>query len=305
MLSRRLSGLLSGVLLLTAACTGTAQPDPEAEANLLQEIAGQATRTPTLSLPGNSELLSPLEAVTLTIDQPLALVVTPTPPPSKTPTEAITLTLTPSQTFTPINIPPLILSPTAPVFGATSTPINSGPGIATLPPCRIPWIFNKVRPPGCPGTTGSSGMGVYQSFEKEGVYSYMIWVEATRDIFVLYGDGEMPGWRRFDDTYRGPGYDPECEAGLDISPYRPSLNHYQPCRGFGKVWRNKANDPWWRIGWSDMEREQAYTIHIQYGPDGTMYFDDLYEHVHALTLDNRWIMFANPNPIPVPLETLP
>lgn len=66
----------------------------------------------------------------------------------------------------------------------------------------------------------------------------MIWLQAQRKIYVLFGDGQpVPsgtppnGWLVFDDTWQ-PG-EPESDPSLV-----PPAGRYQPVRGFGKVWRS-------------------------------------------------------------------
>lgn len=228
-------------------------------------------------LPDNTSTLVPVQEQNLLGDvsslTPVQQIITPTQPPTKTPSPTWTASQTPLPTETAFATSMIIpVQPSATAFVQQPTTVQNI--LPTVNTCAYEWGFGGYTFPGCPAAPMRIDNAAYQSFymAESGARGHMIWIESTLKIYVLYDDNKpnAPAWEIFDDTYCGPGCDPECEPGLDISPYRPP-GQFQPCRGFGKVWRNKANDPWWRLGWSDMPNEVGDVIRIQPAIDGTLY----------------------------------
>lgn len=226
------------------------------------------------------------------------IIVTPTAPPSKTP--SVAPTITPSPTLTNTSLPILQPSSTAvaevfPTIGPLPTivPVIAA-GITVT--CSETWAFSAPLL-GCPAGSATAHFGVYQSFEKSGYASYMLWI-APKTIYVLYGDGAYPHWREFEDIYV-EGLDPAYEPGLDYSPEfapeRPSMNHWQPRRGFGRLWRDNVTplDIMARIGWADIPWEIPYTMVVQHGTDGMLFMSDPYGNILALMPNGgRWSLIS-------------
>ena len=82
---------------------------------------------------------------------------------------------------------------------------------------------------------------------------HMLWIEGFRQIFVLFNDDGT--WNVYLDEWR------EGDAETDPSIVPPE-GFYQPTRGFGLVWRNKA-DVRRRLNWS-LAPETGYTTVISY-----------------------------------------
>lgn len=93
-----------------------------------------------------------------------------------------------------------------------------------------------------------SAQAAFQAFER----GYMIWLNTSDQIYVLYGDGN---WEAFTDTFV------EGRMETDSSIHAPN-NRYQPRRGFGKVWREnrRVRDG---LGWA-LHIEAAYTATFEY-----------------------------------------
>ena len=82
----------------------------------------------------------------------------------------------------------------------------------------------------------------------------MFWVKAEDKVCVLFDDDARPAWEVFVDEWD----EGEPESDPSIVP-PPGL--YQPARGFGLVWREKAGvrD---RLGWA-LGEEAGYPTAIQ------------------------------------------
>lgn len=204
-----------------------------------------------------SELPNPLQQVTLSAD---FVVVTPTLPPSKTPTQTPTHTLTPTQTMTPT----ITVTATSTTFLLPTSEIIAITQEAPAPVDRVcdsTWFFIEPRPAGCPLNPPNVGQGVYQTFQN----GYMLWVGNQDAIYVLYNDQQSPRWQVFRD-YFNEGM-PEFAAEY-ISAPSPGL--WQPRRGFGLLWRDNRviRD---RIGWATMEWEMPFSTQVQTGNDGAVY----------------------------------
>jgi hypothetical protein len=234
-----------------------------------------------------SERLSPMNVVTVQADY---VIVSPTLPPSKTPTQTPTTTTTPPITLTPtITVTSSMTAPTfpTPIFSPTvavvSNPVNEV--------CLSQWQYIQPPPPGCPFAPATVGRGVYQEFER----GYMFWVPPNQ-IYVLYRDGATPYWLRYNDFFN-ENVDFVAtdwkDPNLDLDPSRPP-NTYQPRRGFGKLWREnpivKA-----RVGWATEEwkLEDDYNDQrIQTRTDGTIFISAPTGRYYQLTPGGLWQEYA-------------
>lgn len=267
--------LAAGLLWLTTACSGGGAP--RGSAQLLQDV----TLTPATPLPtrvlsatpspvvipvSTSELVSPLEVITL---EASFVLVTPTLPPSKTPTRTATPTLTPTfvpPTATlPPTIPPLALPPSnmivAPPLPLPPSPVVSVP--AAPQPCAVAWFFVQPVVASCPLNPPAVSEASFQQFQS----GFMLWMHQQDAIYVLYDSANPPRWQVFPDQFEAGM--PESDPAYDNSP--PYT--WQPRRGFGLVWRTRP-EVQSRLGWAVIEWETVYTAQIQIGADGTVYLSE-------------------------------
>lgn len=263
----------------TPAATRVLSPTPDVPTTtpeIISAVIGDlndgsaAAPNPTVGL--TSERISPLQVVTVAAD---FVIVTPTLPPSKTPTATPTITVTPSITLTPtITVTATTTAPIFPtsvIFPVTAPVINPIPQV-----CDSTWGYIQPPPEGCPLAPPTASQAVYQTFE----YGHMVWVGFLDEIFVLYSDNfaVMPRWSRFRDSFEEG--EPESDPGY-ANP--PSSNLWQPRRGFGELWRDdmfktQVRD---RVGWATMEWEQGFSTQYQQGretgsifitrPDGAVF----------------------------------
>jgi hypothetical protein len=267
-------GLLVMVISL-AACTSPDAPNsglrlvsdvtlPPATAilQLQPQAQGATPAPPTL------EILSPLQQVTVDAN---FVLVTPTLPPSKTPTVTPTQSLTPTQTPTatstlPASATALVL-PTSVII-----PITREVAAPVQEVCASTWFFIQPRPPSCPLNPPNASQGVYQTFQ----YGYMVWVSSQDAIYVLYNDAQFPRWEAYRD-YFTEGM-PEV-VGEYLNAPAPGL--WQPRRGFGLLWRGNPTIQS-RLGWGTMEYEQPYSVNVQISNDGTLFISRPTSGIFAL-----------------------
>ncbi len=115
--------------------------------------------------------------------------------------------------------------------------------------CTEAWFFTPA-PGGCPNGPATASLQVEERFEG----GLMIWIEATRDIYVFFTDLDTPRWMRVPDTFQEG--EQERDDNLDVPAGR-----LQPVRGFGKVWRDNPQIRE-RLGWA-LGPEVAYDGMIQ------------------------------------------
>lgn len=293
--------LFLALLALFALSACATDPMGSDGPRLLEEVALEATTpaptrilSPTPSREGGaaeptpitmmSELLSPLEVVTIEAD---FVVITPTLPPSKTPTVTPSNTSTPTITPTPSLTATSTLTqpafPTSVIIPVTAPVINP---IDEL--CDTQWEYIQPPPDGCPLAPPTVGQGVYQTFER----GHMIWVGPWQAIYVLFDDGSAPFWTRYHDSF-DENIHPWEDPGLNDSPERPP-NTWQPWRGFGKLWRESPREQIYsRVGWATMEREQPFSVRVQMRSDGTLFVNDSNGRVFQLTPGGTWTMYAS------------
>ncbi|MCC7208400.1 MAG: hypothetical protein IT323_13920 [Anaerolineae bacterium] len=103
--------------------------------------------------------------------------------------------------------------------------------------CEGAWFF-EPNPGGCPPGPPVISTMAEQVFER----GRMFWVQAQGQIYVLYDDGDIPGWSAFPDQFQ--------EGGPELDPNRqPPEGLSQPVRGFGLVWREQPRVAD-RLGWA-------------------------------------------------------
>lgn len=235
--------------------------------------------------PVTQEIISPLLQTTLPAD---FVLVTPTLPPSKTPTLTPTMTFTPTATLTPTitatATSTAFLLPTSAILPVTSivaAPINQI--------CDSNWFFIQPRPASCPLNTANAGQGVYQAFER----GFMVWVGSQDAIYILYSDTLSPKWEVHRD-YFADGM-PEFVTEFANAP---SPNLWQPRRGFGMLWRadeTLRN----RMGWATMENEQPYSVQVQTANDGSIFVSAPTSNLFGLLASGvGWQLYSTTNNAP-------
>jgi hypothetical protein len=273
--------LVSDVTLAPATAILQLQPQPQ-------------VATPVPSTP---EILSPLQQITVDAN---FVLVTPTLPPSKTPTLTPTQSLTPTQTPSPSSTFPA--SATALVLPTSLIiPITREVAVAAPEVCASTWFFIQPRPPSCPINPPNSSQGVYQSFER----GYMVWVGSQDAIYVLYNDNTYPRWEASRD-YFTEGMPEVVGEYLNA----PASGLWQPRRGFGLLWRSNPTLQA-RLGWGTMEWEQPYSVSVQTGRDGTLFISRPVGGIFALMPGNAsWSLYDGSMPtgsnviLPSPLAPL-
>jgi hypothetical protein len=273
-------------------------------------LVGEVIITPTDLLP--TRLLSPtpppvtpeLPAI---LQQPTVnadfVLVTPTLPPSKTPTRTPTVTQTPTITLTPT----ITSTATATAFVLPTSVIIPLTGVAAAPNnqiCDSNWFFLQPRPPSCPMAVPNASNGVYQTFQN----GTMIWVGSQDAIYVMYNDTLAPKWQVYRDTFEEGMI--EQDGAFSSAP---AAGLYQPRRGFGMLWRNNEAVRS-RIGWATMKDEQPYSVQVQTSRDGTVYVSAPASNLFGLlpggagwslysSVPNN-IIFSGASPVFVPIPTV-
>jgi hypothetical protein len=279
-------------ILVVAACS--ARADVVSGPLLVNAVTlGPATAIlPTRILsatppPSTPEVLSPLQMITVEGD---FVLVTPTLPPSKTPTMTPSQSLTPTQTLTPTTT---VTATTTAFLFPTSViiPVTLDVAIAANEVCASTWFFIQPRPPGCPMNPPNASQGVYQSFQN----GYMVWVSSQDAIYILYNDSQLPRWQVYRDYFNEGMAE---VVGDFMNP--PSGGLWQPRRGFGLLWRSDAvvRD---RIGWGTMEYEQPYSVQVQTARDGSLFLSRPDAQVFVLMPSNvNWNVYTGDVPLALP-----
>ncbi len=255
--------------LMIAACTS----DPMAASGprLVQEATRRVTdvlptrepsSTPVVIPVSTSEPVASAAVSTVEGEFPDFVLLTPTLPPSKTPTP--TATITPTATDTP----PPTATPQAPIFPtyllATSAAVTPAAPLVSPQVCDQNWFFSQPISSTCPQGDPLESAAVYLQFQ----HGFMIWVAQQDAIYTFYDSVHAPRWQVFKDMYE----ESTPERDPSLSPLAPAYT-WQPRRGFGSVWRDNdtLRD---RIGWAVAEWEEQFTIQIQLGADGTIFLAD-------------------------------
>ncbi|GAB4508473.1 MAG: hypothetical protein OHK0046_01020 [Anaerolineae bacterium] len=277
--------------MILAACGANPAPQENNGPVLLREVAVQPTDllptrilSPTpaqLLLPAatSAEVLSPLQVNTVDAD---FVLVTPTLPPSKTPTTTPTITMTP--TITPTPSITATASSTAPAFPTSIIIPVTAPVVAPLPQiCDSSWFFLQPRPEGCPLAPPTASQAVYQVFQN----GYMVWIQAQDAIYVMYNDAVLPRW----EVYRD-GFDEGMAEDDPNFGQAPADNLWRPRRGFGMLWRGNAAVRE-RIGWATLQWEVPYSVQVQTSGDGTLFFSEPERGVFGLLPGGaQWSLYA-------------
>jgi len=237
------------------------------------------TDTPVRLTP---EIISPLEQVTVDAD---FVLVTPTLPPSKTPTQTPTLTQTPTITPTPTTT----LTPNATLFllpTSNIVPVTQAVAVNDNRICESSWFFIQPRPAACPLFPPTASQGVYQEFQN----GYMVWVAQQDAIYVLYKDNQRPRWEVQTDFFNEG-----MERSSSAYDNAPAPNLWQPVRGFGLVWRNDGTIRN-RIGWAIEEFEQPYSLQVQVADNGTTFISRPGNTMFALLANGtNWRIYDGTN----------
>ncbi len=285
-MGKRCSLILLFMLIFLTACSGQTIVDDAPDGPLLLRDVTLAPNTPgqtQIASFGNStpfgitpEIISPLNEATLPADY---VLVTPTLPPSKTPSQTPTMSITPPPSQTPTvtvtstSTQPVL--PTSVVIPVTSIAVQVIDEV-----CDSTWFFLQPRPQSCPRNPALADQGVYQQFEN----GYMIWVRRTDAIYVMYNDSALPRWGIFRDFFNeGMPHDSNIQA---------PANRWEPVRGFGLLWRNNESVRT-RIGWATQQYETPYSVRLQIGTDGATFINDPSNNVFGLISDrNSWALYS-------------
>jgi len=246
---------LFGIIGLAACSAG---PDPAADTLPTRYVLPSVT--PSAAVTPNQENNPPLAVATLPAD---VVLVSPTLPPSKTPSATPTVTQSP--------IPPIPTIPTA--VTATRTvmlmPTRMNATLTAPVPqivdvvCETEWFFLGPDMEHCPVAEPTVSQAVFQYFE----HGMMIWVEQQDAIYVLYNSFEQPAWEVYPDEFEE--WMPETDSDWTPAPFPYT---FQPRRGFGTLWRaNVAVRE--RIGWAVDRFEWPFSSNIQTAEDGTIYIE--------------------------------
>jgi len=103
--------------------------------------------------------------------------------------------------------------------------------------CVDMWFFDPP-PDACAAAPAELTTEAEQTFER----GRMVWVDALDRIYVVFEDGQRPGWAMYPDEFTEG--DPERDDSL-----APPPGLEQPIRGFGLVWRSNPRVQE-RLGWA-------------------------------------------------------
>jgi hypothetical protein len=296
-------------ILLFSGCTAESTPQGP---RLIQEITLAATDalptaivSPTLTQVRivTPERLSPLNNVTVDAQ---FVVVTPTLPPSKTPTptptQSPTPTLTPTSTMTNTATATTFLLPTSEIIAVTDAVAAPNDQI-----CDSNWFFIEPDPGTCPLYPPTASPGVYQEFQN----GVMVWVGSQDAIYVMFNDLTLPRWQVFRDFFNEGMAE---EAPNFLVPTETVF--WQPRRGFGLLWRDNEvlrN----RLGWATQQWEQPYSVQVQTADNATVFLSTPSTNVIVLFPNgqnwNRYATTTSTLPVfggqtiapSVPLPTVP
>jgi hypothetical protein len=248
------------------------------------------------------EVISPLNPVTVDARY---IVVTPTLPPSKTPTITPTQTQTPTVTPTPsmtnTATSTAFLLPTSEIIPITQPAAQNSDAI-----CDSSWFFIEPRPAACPMSQPTASNGVFQQFQN----GTMIWAGSGQAIYVLYNDTNQPRWQVFRDYF---DQNNPSMAYLDAPPQQIGSSFWSPRRGFGLLWQQDLTIHN-RIGPAIEQWEQPYSVQIQTASDGSIFISTPRGIVYGLLYGGvNWNQYsgynfqntssnASTNPIIIPIQ---
>lgn len=285
-MGKRCPVILLIIILLVSACSDEGATSVNGDGPLLlrdvtlpPNTPGQTQNAPLVVATAfgiTPEIVSPLDVVTVPAD---FVLVTPTFPPSKTPSQTPTMTSepppsqTPTVTVTSTKTQPIL--PTSVIIPVTSVAVRPIDEV-----CDSTWFFLQPLPESCPRNVPLADQGVYQQFEN----GYMMWVRRTDAIYVLYNDAVTPRWEVYRDYF--------VEGMPQEFNETPPEFRWEPVRGFGLLWRNN-NAVRTRIGWATQEHETPYSVKLQIGNDNAIFLNDPSGNIFGLTPDrNSWSLYA-------------
>jgi len=273
-------------IVLLSACSGTSVEENPDGPLLLRDVTlppNTPGQTQVASFNAGTpfgitpEIISPLNEQTIPAD---FVLVTPTLPPSKTPSETPTVSITPPPSQTPTvtvtSTSTQAVLPTSVIIPVTSVAVQADDRV-----CDSTWFFLVPRPQSCPRNNVLADQGVYQQFEN----GYMVWVRRTDAIYVMYNDDGEPSWEVYRDFFvEGMPHDNNISA---------PANRWEPVRGFGLLWRNNATVRT-RIGWATQQYETPYSVKLQIAEDGAIFINDPNNNIFGLTPDrNSWALYSS------------
>lgn len=272
-------------LVLLSACSDTGEVDTNPDGPLLLRDVTLPPNTPgqtqVASFGGGTpfgitpEIVSLLNEETVPAD---FVLVTPTLPPSKTPSETPTVSTTPQPSQTPTvtvtSTSTQAILPTSQIIPVTGAAVQADERV-----CDSTWFFLVPRPQSCPRNNAIADQGVYQQFEN----GYMVWVRQTDAIYVMYNDDTKPSWEVYRDFF--------VEGMPHDNNIAEPENRWEPVRGFGLLWRNNATVRT-RIGWATQQYETPYSVKLQLADDGAIFINDPRGGIFGLTPDrNSWALY--------------
>lgn len=275
---------ISLILLVALAACAPASASLPTQAVLPTLTATESDLTPEVLVLSTSEQQSPPDLATAPAD---FLVITPTPPPSKTPT--LTETPSPSPSATPPPTDPSTATSTATALIPPTRYVPFITAVVVVPTQRVcdsEWYFIVPRPDSCPAVVATVSMATYQEFQG----GYMVWLEQSDLIYVMYNNG-LPAWEVYEDLYVEG-----TEERDDFDELPPPGDFFQPRRGFGKLWFLDANVRN-RIGWATHKWEEVFSANAQTATDGTVFVDDPFGGIFQLKGDHSdWTRVHGVNP---------
>lgn len=262
---RALAGLLilavigGGVWLATNSPIQAPAPSPTSAPPVAVLTSPSATPPLSSSIRPTAEEPSPTRVSPTTSQVSSRATATPSPTSTPTPTSPPSPTSTPSPpppTFTPTLTPTPCPQPAAPIFDD--------------------WLASEASlrgQVGCPRSQAGQAPGAWEPFEG----GQMLWRGDLQQVYVLYAPGT---WAVYDDEWR--------EGDLEWDPsIRAPDGLYQPGRGFGLVWRERAGvrDV---LGWATAT-EASFNASFQPFERALLIADETTTRAWALLSDGTWL----------------
>jgi hypothetical protein len=250
--------------LVLAACSAQVEREQSGP-----RLVAERTLQPTDALPTRIITATPTRGVTPEIDSPLErvtvdaqfVVITPTLPPSKTPTPTQTPSPTPTQTQTPTTT----VTGTATAFLLPTSdivPVTEAVAVPNNLVCETNWVDIEPRPESCPLAAPNASPGTFQTFEN----GYMIHVANQDAIYVLYTDVQSPRWQVFRDYFSETA---SYAERLDAEAQQVAPGRWTARRGFGLVWENEPGVQS-RLGYATEKWEERFSLQVQTTRDGAV-----------------------------------
>ncbi|MBN1680966.1 MAG: hypothetical protein JW966_11815 [Anaerolineae bacterium] len=154
--------------------------------------------------------------------------------------------------------------------------------------CSETWFFSP-GPGTCPAGPPQISDEAEQTFER----GRMIWVGSQDRVYVLFDDGDSPGWTQYPDNFEEgtPERDDTLAAPAGLQ---------QPIRGFGLIWRENARVRE-RLGWAtspEVPFEGMFQSNSNEPDSGVLYLRTRDGGILGLdTTSNEW------ESVPLPTDT--